>query len=133
MIILTFKDSEKKAFNKILSAIADEPKIIMANSDLAIYCTNLTIWPDKHQVVLNEKEVHLTHLEFSCLIYLARHPGRVFTKEQIYQHVYNSEIMGEIDNLIYCLIRSLRKKLELDPRNPQYIVTVRGVGYKFVK
>lgn len=51
---------------------------------------------------------------------------------QIYDAVYERKFKGDIDNTIYCLIRSLRKKLETDPRYPEYIQTVRGAGYKFV-
>lgn len=76
-------------------------------------------------------EVMLSGKEFDMLVYLTSHPGRVFTKEQIYHRLYESASLKEIDNIIYCLIRGLRKKLEPDPRHPEYIHTVRGVGYKF--
>ena len=60
--------------------------------------------------------------EFAMLCLLVNYPGWVFTKEHIYEEVYG-------DNTIYCLVYSLRKKLEA---NSKYIQTVRGVGYKFV-
>lgn len=92
---------------------------------------SLTIHLYQYQVLRHGTKIDLSYQEFQTLSYLARHPGRVFTKEQIYQHVYQGELAGDVSNIIYCLIRSLRKKLEPDPRHPEYIHTVRGVGYKF--
>lgn len=93
--------------------------------------SGLQIFSHQRKVRQSNVEIELTNREFDLLLYLAQRPGRIFTKEQIYQHLYPDEPTGEIDNIIYCLIRSLRKKLEPDPRNPKYVHTVRGVGYKF--
>ena len=67
--------------------------------------------------------------EFQPLDYLARQPGRVFTKEQIYQAVWNEEPL-DADNAVYCAISSIRKKLR-KLTTKEYIQTVWGVGYKF--
>ncbi len=66
------------------------------------------------------------------LCFLTEHPGWVCTKEQIYDTVCTDLKFGSIDNSIYCIVHSLRKKLEADPQHPQYIQTVRGIGYKFI-
>ena len=68
--------------------------------------------------------------EFQTLVYLASQPGRVYTKEQIYQHIYE-EAESEVNNRIYGLIKNLRKKIEENPEEPHYIETIRGVGYRF--
>ena len=76
------------------------------------------------------KYLELTRHEFDLLCLLARHPGRVFLKEQIYEHVWEKE-SGKTDNATRCVISSLRKKLK-QYADKEYIQTVRGIGYKFV-
>ena len=104
--------------------------------DLSMY-PNVLSFPDleihlcKQEVYLHHKPVLMTHYEFRALCYLAQHLERVLTKEQIYEAVYHCEILEDIDNIVYCLIHNLRKKLETDPQHPEYIHTIRGVGYKF--
>ena len=86
----------------------------------------------QHKVSYQEKELPLTEkYEFQTLAYLARKPGRVYTKEQIYQAVWKEEPAG-IDNNIYCVIGSIRRKLRRFTQK-EYIQTVWGVGYKFVE
>ena len=80
----------------------------------------------------NGNIVYLTAKEFDLLYFLYCHKGQVFSKEQLYESVwgYDSAIEG---NNLTSFIRKLRKKIEPDPDNPQYILTVWGVGYKFSK
>lgn len=86
----------------------------------------------KEQVVyLNGKSIPMSHNEFFTLLYLSQHPNWVFSKDQIYEAVYHRDGAGVVDNVVCCLIHSLRKKIETEPKHPQYIQTVRGVGYKF--
>ena len=82
--------------------------------------------------MVEEKEVLLTAREFDVLAVMARHPGRVYTYTQICRMIYGETGAGEETySSAYCLIGSLRKKLEKDPRHPQYLHTVYGVGYRF--
>jgi DNA-binding response OmpR family regulator len=90
---------------------------------------HLTINLLTRQVFANEKEVRLTPREFDILVLLARHPGVVFTAEQIYERVWN-EPMLTTNNTIMVHIRKIREKVELDPKRPMVIQTVWGVGYK---
>ncbi len=91
----------------------------------------LVIFPNYWKVFRGNKEISLSSNEYRLIFLLTEHPGWVFTKEQIYRRIYGEWAEGDIDNIIYCLIRSLRKKLEPDSRHPRYILTVRGIGYKF--
>lgn len=93
---------------------------------------NLFINMRCYMVRINNKEIKLSPKEFKTLCLLARHPDWVFTKNEIYEKVYQNEKENDVDNSIFCLIYSLRKKIELDPKRPQYIRTIWGVGYKFV-
>lgn len=99
-------------------------------SEPILRCGNLTIQPRSRQVSIDNKEVSLTPKEFDILYFLARHRGEVFTKEQIYQAVWESDYLLD-DSNIMAFIRKLRKKIEPQPDDPQYILTIWGIGYKF--
>ncbi|WP_010271594.1 response regulator transcription factor [Paenibacillus senegalensis] len=90
----------------------------------------LRIDPLRHEVRTEHGVIKLTAKEFDLLYFLARNQGRVFTKKQIYRSVWDDEYAFD-DNNIMVHIRRLRKKIEPDPENPIYILTVWGVGYKF--
>ncbi|WP_312148432.1 response regulator transcription factor [Paenibacillus odorifer] len=90
---------------------------------------NLIIDKNKHSLKLNGIEVSLTPLEFAILTLLASRPGQVYSSEQIYESVWK-EPYGYSDNTVMVHIRNLREKLEENPREPLYIKTVWGVGYK---
>lgn len=77
-----------------------------------------------------EEEIYLTAKEFDLLYFLFCHKGQVFTKEHLYDSVWGYDYALDGRNLT-SFIRKLRKKIEPDPNNPQYILTVWGVGYKF--
>lgn len=76
------------------------------------------------------EEIYLTAKEFDLLYFFFRHKGMVFTKDQLYESIWGFNNAPEGSNLT-SFIRKLRKKVEQDPDNPQYIITVWGVGYKF--
>lgn len=83
-------------------------------------------------VTVKDIPVLLTGKEFDLLLFLASNKGRVFTKKQIYSQVWEEEYAFD-DSNIMSFIRKLRKKIEPDPDHPFYILTVRGVGYRFNK
>jgi two-component system alkaline phosphatase synthesis response regulator PhoP len=82
------------------------------------------------QVFANGAPVELTAKEFDVLALLASHPGRVYSREQIMRHLWNGEFFGEA-RAADVHIQHVRKKIEPDPKNPRYVQTVRGAGYKF--
>lgn len=83
----------------------------------------------KHLVTVDGKEVVLTPIEFNILQLLASHPGRVFSTDEIYETVWNEKLY-EANNTVMVHMRRLREKVEKNPRSPQLIKTVWGVGYK---
>jgi DNA-binding response OmpR family regulator len=95
-----------------------------------IIFTGLEINLSTYQVFLNGKEVSLSAKEFEILVILAQHPHRVFKIDDLYQRIWGSDSFGDTRTLIVH-ISNLRKKVESDIANPKYILTVRGVGYKF--
>lgn len=76
--------------------------------------------------------VELNAKEYKLLLHFMEHPERVFTKKQLYNAVWEDDYFFD-DNTVMVHISHLRNKIELDPQNPEYIVTVRGLGYKLHK
>ncbi|MBY9081606.1 response regulator transcription factor [Paenibacillus sp. HN-1] len=92
----------------------------------------LRINPSTFEVFADDKPVRLTPREFAILELLARHAGQVMSMEQIYDKVWKEPYL-EGHNTLMVHIRKIREKIELDPRNPEHIKTVWGVGYKMEK
>ena len=95
-----------------------------------IRCGTLAIDLRLRRVSRNGREIALTPKEFDILCFLARNRGEVFTKEQIYQAVWEKDYLLD-DSNIMAFIRKLRKKIEPNPDSPEYILTIWGIGYKF--
>jgi DNA-binding response OmpR family regulator len=91
---------------------------------------NLTIDFAKRSVHVGKREASLTFVEFEILGALARNPGRVFTRDQLLSRIWGDAAYRD-PRTIDVHIRHLREKLERDPKTPEYIFTVRGVGYRF--
>lgn len=91
---------------------------------------NLAIDYIKRETKFKDEILELTTKEFDLLYFLAKNAGIVFTKKQIYCAVWD-DVYAFDDNNIMVHIRRLRKKIEPDPNNPSFILTVWGVGYKF--
>lgn len=83
------------------------------------------------QVTIRDKELHLTLKEFQILELLMSQPGRVFSSEQIYESIWKEDAINTDTIMVH--IRRLRKKIEEDPKNPDYIKVVWGIGYKIEK
>lgn len=101
-----------------------------AAHDGAIICKNLVIEPRSRRVTERGREIMLTPKEFDILYFLASNRGEVFTKEQIYEAVWEGSYLLD-DSNIMAFIRKLRKKIEPNPDAPEYIKTVWGIGYQF--
>ncbi len=96
----------------------------------AIESGALTIDFDRRMVTLGEREVGVTYVEFEILGALARSPGRVLTRETLLEHVWGDSEYRD-PRTVDVHIRHLREKLEQDPKQPEFLFTVRGVGYRF--
>ena len=106
-----------------LNAAAGTDSEVMRFTDMVIDIGN-------HLVSVKDVPVELTGKEFDLLTFLASNKGRVFTKKQIYTQVWNEDYAFD-DSNIMSFISKLRKKIEPNPEHPFYILTVRGVGYRF--
>lgn len=108
---------------KNLQATKSRTEIITAGS--------LVIDPGSHTVTFHGAQVELAPKEFDLLYTLALEPGKIFSIDEILGQVWGAEYIGQ-PQVVYVHMRWLRKKLETNPDNPKYLVTVRGVGYKLV-
>jgi len=86
----------------------------------------------RRQVFVGGSSVELTAKEFEVLALLAAHPGRVYSREQIMRHLWDGDFFGEA-RAADVHVQHIRKKIESDPKNPHYIQTVRGMGYRFAE
>ena len=84
----------------------------------------------RRQVLCSGSPVELTAREFDVLALLASSPGRVYSREQIMRHLWNGDFYGEV-RAADVHVQHVRRKVEPDPKNPCYVLTVRGVGYRF--
>ena len=131
ILILSVSDNEEHILEKILKVVessADVEDRTLPSEKIELADLQILLPPKR--VYRNEQEILLNRHEFDTLVYLARHPGWVRSKEQIYEAVWTEEVMNYENAVMWC-ISQLRKKLEPDPDRLQYIHTVKGVGYKF--
>jgi DNA-binding response OmpR family regulator len=90
----------------------------------------LKIDPARRSVTLGDDEVAATYVEFEILTALARSPGKVLSRETLLEHVWGDSDYRD-PRTVDVHIRHLREKIEADPKQPEYLFTVRGVGYRF--
>ena len=102
--------------------------------DQKVYtCEGLVLDAEKYKVTINGKRVTLTPHEFSLLRTLMSSPGKVYTRDQLLDHLYPKQDANVIDRVVDVHVGKLRQKIEKEPSNPRYILTVRGVGYQFLE
>lgn len=99
-------------------------------SQSVIRVGNLRIDLERRDVQVQGKMLELTASEFALLAFMAQHPGRVFTRLQLLDAIRGSTFES-LERAVDSHVKNLRKKLERDPQEPEYIQTVYGVGYRF--
>lgn len=132
MIVLTFSDSEETVFQRAVSLLTNEFQIDVVEpiSSAVLSFQGLEILQHQRRVLRDKSDVRLTRLEYGTLVFLASNPNRVFTQSQIFEAVWSMDsnsCHSSVTNVIY----NLRKKIEPDSKNPTYLKTVLGIGYKF--
>ena len=130
--MLTLNEQEETVTNKIISAIADyiqiEPMQIAPAPVLSF--PGLEIRQCQRRILQDGENINLTRLEYRTLVLLASNPGIVVTRAQIFEAVWNMD-SDSCQSSVSTVICNLRKKIEPNSKNPTYIKTVLGVGYKF--
>jgi two-component system, OmpR family, response regulator VanR len=115
--------SQLRRYRKSSAPTASEDEIVIDNLQM-----NVTT----HEVKVDGHDIKLTPTEFDILVLLSRNPGVVFSTDRIYDSVWN-ESSFQSNNTVVVHIRKIREKIEKNPREPRYIKTVWGIGYKIEK
>lgn len=100
----------------------------MQRKETQIAIRGLVLDTESKSVTVDGEAVRLTPLEYKILELLCRHPGKVFSTEEIYRQVWNDDVVS--DNAIAVHVRHIREKIEINPKEPRYLKVVWGVGYK---
>lgn len=108
-----------------LSSTSENEKKVLEIGEIVLDTYNIS-------VKVRGKEIEVTSMEYGMLKFLMENSGRVLTKNQIFKAVWNEDFICG-DNTIMVHISRLRDKIELDSRNPKYLKTIRGLGYRFEK
>ncbi|MCR8969997.1 response regulator transcription factor [Facklamia sp. 7083-14-GEN3] len=106
------------------------PSIASENPNDVIKLGKLEIFPGRYEVKCDGKLIDLTPKEFELLLYMAVRKGRILSRDQLLNNIWNFDYAGET-RIVDVHISHLREKIESDTKNPEYIKTVRGFGYKF--
>ncbi|MNI56382.1 Alkaline phosphatase synthesis transcriptional regulatory protein PhoP [compost metagenome] len=122
-LVARIKSQLRRTRNYLQEMVARQDKIII---------DGLLINSSTHEVSIDGKEIKLTPREFAILELLARHAGQVLSMEQIYANVWKDPFL-ESNNTLMVHIRKIREKIEDNPRQPRYLKTVWGIGYKMDK
>jgi len=135
VMILSFSEDEEAVCQRMLQIIKESPhfqdsNVIQMGKYLSVGEIKINL--AEKNVVVHGAEVMLTNREFGILYLLAQSPGRIYSKEQIYDIVWQEPYSGDY-NIVMSHIRHIREKIEDDPGKPLYIQTVWGIGYRFNK
>jgi DNA-binding response OmpR family regulator len=100
-----------------------------AQTSRIITVKDLVINTDSHEVTLKGSSLRLTDFEYQFLLFLARNPGKAFSRIAILDHIWGGDFVGD-ERTLDVHIHNLRKKIEENPEEPQYLLTVRNYGYR---
>lgn len=122
-VLARIKSNIRRAeqYSQLPTAVSIEPELLTAS--------DLTLNLSEYTVLKRGKKIELTAKEFEILKLLMKNPKKVYTKEQLYSIVWNDTYFGD-ENAVNVHISRLRTKIEDDTRNPRYVLTVWGIGYK---
>ena len=132
IIVIRAADPDGSVFQAVMDALKGKRAEVVDVSNLSasmLRIGDLEIHHEYHRVLMAGREVVLNHGEYAMLYCMASSPGQVFSKAQLYEAAWGEAYLHgtkSVENIIW----RLRRKLEPDPRNPIYIKTVIGAGYK---
>lgn len=133
ILILSFEDGEEHIFNRLLSYINEEIEVLKHDDFCKekLHFEGLCIDKFKRIVVRDGNEIELTYTEFEILLLLAQNVGIVFSKEQIYNSVWEEPYFGDY-NIVMSHIRNIREKIEDNPSKSIYIQRVWGAAINLI-
>ena len=132
IIVIRAADPDGSVFQAVMDALKGKRAEVVDVSNLSasvLRIGDLEIHHEQRRVLMAGREVELNHGEYAMLYCMASSPGQVFSKAQLYEAAWGEEYLSGTNSVENTIWR-LRRKLEPDPRNPIYIKTVIGAGYK---
>ena len=132
IIVIRAADPDGSVFQAVMDALKGKRAEVVDVSNLSasvLHIGDLEIHHEQRRVLMAGREVELNHGEYAMLYCMASSPGQMFSKAQLYEAAWGEAYLHgtkSVENIIW----RLRRKLEPDPRNPIYIKTVIGAGYK---
>ncbi len=111
-------------------ALLRRQRLLNSESANVIRCRDIALYPQECRVTVNDQNVNLSPKEFRILELFISYPRRVWPREQLLEKIWGPDFIGD-SKTVDVHIRWLREKIEKDPSNPDYLVTVRGFGYRF--
>ena len=132
IIVIRARDPDGSVFQAVMDALKGKRAEVVDVSNLSasmLRIGDLEIHHEQRRVLMAGREVELNHGEYAMLYCMASSPGQVFSKAQLYEAAWGEEYLSGTNSVENTIWR-LRRKLEPDPRNPIYIKTVIGAGYK---
>jgi two-component system, OmpR family, phosphate regulon response regulator PhoB len=111
-------------------ALLRRQRLLTSESSNVIRCRDIALYPQECRVTVNDQNVNLSPKEFRILELFMSYPRRVWPREQLLEKIWGPDFIGD-SKTVDVHIRWLREKIETDPSNPNYLVTVRGFGYRF--
>ncbi len=117
-----------KAILRRVEAIQETQQV--SKKEKQIQVGDLSIDLEGYEVMFKQEKLDLTPKEFELLVFMANHRGKVLSRDQLLNTVWNYDYVGD-SRIVDVHVSHLRDKIEVDSRNPVYIKTIRGIGYKF--
>ncbi|MGL4336941.1 MAG: response regulator transcription factor [Turicibacter sp.] len=111
-----------KLFSQKVAQPVDEAQLVIGGLELNI---------ESKELKVDGESVKVTPIEFKILNLLMKHPGRVFSADEIYERIWNETAVNTDTIMVH--VRNIREKIEINPKNPKYLKVVWGVGYKIEK
>ncbi|WP_407269059.1 response regulator transcription factor [Radiobacillus sp. PE A8.2] len=126
---LTKPFSPKEVVARIKAILRRSNKQVPTNDKPYIKVSELLIFPEQYEATIRDETLTFTRKEFELLLYLAKHKGKVLSRDQLLSAVWNYDFVGDT-RIVDVHISHLREKIEPDTKHPVYIKTIRGLGYK---
>ena len=123
MELMARVNSQLRRYRRFLEKLAPQENVHVIGG--------LEINEDTVEVTMDGNPVKLTPIEYKILLLLAKNPGRVFSSEEIYERVWQEKAINTDTIMVH--VRNIREKIEIDPKKPNYLKVVWGVGYKLEK
>jgi DNA-binding response OmpR family regulator len=132
MELLARVGSQLRRYQRFLRLLEERQSGAVGAQEERVYrIGGLELHEDTVEVFVDGAPVKVTPMEFKILLLLMKHPGRVFSADEIYERVWNERAVNTDTVMVH--VRNIREKIEINPRNPKYLKVVWGVGYKIEK